>query len=90
MSLLLVLLFPSHASPSTIPPGTLPSFNSLSSLVISARLFAFRIMTSTLFRSFSVNFTRTPLLPFVVVPFVVLEVEGSATSKVRDLMLRIW
>lgn len=50
--------YSSISSPAPVPPGILPSFNSFSSLVISCRLFAFRIIASTLFFSLSVSFTR--------------------------------
>lgn len=73
--------------PSPAPPGIRPSFNSLSSLVISCRLFAFRIMSSTLFFSFSVNLTRYAFAPEPVDDAVPLRVEAEeGTSKVWDLM----
>jgi len=65
--------------------GTLPSFNSFSNLIISCRLFAFLINSSTLFLSLSVSLTRRLLVVEVVaVPFAL------ETSNVFDLTPMIY
>lgn len=75
-------LYSSIGSSPCAAAGTLPSFNSFSNLIISCKLFAFLINSSTLFRSFSVSLTRYDLeVEDVDAPLVVLVV-----SKVRDLM----
>ena len=65
-------------SASAAPGGILPSARSFSIRVISAKLFAFLIISCTLFFSESVNCVRTPLRapesesPFVAAPTVKL------------------
>ena len=73
----------SISSPPPGPPGILPSFSSFSSLVISCKLFAFRMSASTFFFSFSVSLTRYDLSPALALP---LAREEDGMSKVRDLM----
>lgn len=70
---------PSRSSAPSAPPGIRPSLSSFSRRLISAMLFASRIILSTRLRSASVSFTR-----------MALSVEAFAaaveTSKVLDFM----
>lgn len=85
------MAYSSIASSANTPPGILPSFNSFSSRVISAKVFALRMSCSTRLRSLSVSFTRDTFSVLFAEALAWMTMDSvDGTEKVRDLMFEIF